>query len=71
MKIELLIQKQINDIIQKLVYKGICDDQNYAILKYTTESLIDVTFPEASNLAVSLKNMMKYIKNYQRINNTI
>ena len=57
MKIELLIQKQINDIIQKLVYEGICDDQNYAILKYTTESLIDVAFPEASNLAVSLKNI--------------
>lgn len=57
MKIELLIQKQINDIIQKLVYEGICDDQNYAILKYTTESLMDVTFPEASNLAVSLKNI--------------
>lgn len=57
MKTEKLIMNQINEIIQELVRDGICDDQNYAILSDGSDGLIDVTFPKASNLAVSLKNI--------------
>ena len=68
MEIEVLLQRDINNIISKLIETGICDDSNFPSI-HTQNSINCVEWTNCHDLSVSLKNL-EYDEIYKELNKT-
>lgn len=68
MEIEVLLQRDINYIISKLIETGICDDSNFPSI-HTNNNNKYVEWTNCHDLSVSLKNL-EYDEIYKELNKT-
>lgn len=61
-----IIKKDIDELISKLIEKGICDDSNFSAIRSSANKVVDITFSGAEHISIALENT-EYIKIYHEL----